>query len=115
MKTVEEMRMLIADCVRTHGDKLERYRSISSGPYWPVLRRYAKMVNGAGELVSYIDELVELIDEMDNAIPELEACRKTLHALRDAGDEMAEYLSSTGYTEANSSHLIAAWRKAQGT
>lgn len=63
---LDEARALIADVRKWHGEKFDEWRARTTGPFWPVLRRYVKIVEYAEWLLSYVDELTEIIEEQDD-------------------------------------------------
>lgn len=63
---LDEVRALVADVRKWHGGKFEEWRARTTGPNWPALRRYVRIVEYAEWLLGYVDELTEIIEEQDN-------------------------------------------------
>lgn len=62
---IDDIRKLVSTCLEYNGEDLPKFRARTTGPHWPVLRRYAALIDGAQRLIEYIDELTEVIEEQD--------------------------------------------------
>lgn len=62
---IDDIRELVEFCLEYNGKDLPNFKARTSGPFWPVLRRYAALIEGAQRLVEYVDELTEIIEEQD--------------------------------------------------
>lgn len=70
MKTIDHFRRLAVDveeAANYEKEKLPRWKNIASGPYWPVLRRYVRLLEICKEQAAYIEELTGIIEEMDES------------------------------------------------